>query len=181
MIIRSCLLLHSWRCSCLCFRRKYIFDLWFMCLMVLELFDIAENGSFLVTIGGLMMEWCVLVGWSFVSCFWIRKRRSVVDSFFLGVSELAFSVDLDLFLVVFSVSESYLWVSLDVLVSVEFEDDDEDDDDDDDEEDEESDELRLLDVLWSWRHPKSSANVMNTFACGCGIIASGPYVWGTMW
>ncbi len=84
------------------------------------------------------------------------------------------SGDLDLFTDL-SGSDSCLCVSLDVFVDDDVEDDDESEEDVEevDEDDEELEDLHVVLLLWSSRHPKSNANVINTLACGCGSTASG--------
>jgi hypothetical protein len=152
-----------------------------MFLIVFELLDMETKGSLLLIFVGFIFEKYDFFGSCSVLLLWIRNLRSFVDSLFCGVVFPILSGDLDLF-VGLSGSDSCLCVSLDVLVEedVEDEDDDEDDvdvvdeEDEDDDDDEELEDLRVVLLLWSSRHPKSSANVMKTLACGCGNIASGP-------
>ena len=148
-----------------------------MFLIVFDLFDMETKGSFLLTFVG-----CIFGKYDFFSScsvlpLWIRNLRSFIDSFFCGVVFPLLSGDRDLFIGL-SGSDSCLCVPLDVLVE---EDEDEDDDEEDvdvvDEDDDDDDDLEdfcCAFLLWSSRHPKSNANVMKTFACGCGNIASGP-------
>jgi hypothetical protein len=152
-----------------------------MFLIVFDLFDMETKGSFLLTFVGCIFGKYDFFGSCSVLLLWIRNLKSFVDSLFCGVVFPILSGDLDLF-VGFSGSDSCLCVSLDVLVEedVEDEDDDEDDvdvvdeEDEDDDDDDELEDLRVVLLLWSSRHPKSSANVIKTLACGCGNIASGP-------
>lgn len=138
------------------------------------------KGSLLLIFVGFIFEKYDFFGSCSVLLLWILNLRSFVESLFCGVVFPILSGDLDLF-VGLSGSDSCLCVSLDVLVEEDVEDEDDDEDDvdvvdeeDEDDDDDELEDLRVVLLLWSSRHPKSSANVMKTLACGCGNIASGP-------